>query len=87
MISIISVLNIFSKTQNYKYYNKNKKDTMMNMPYEVILERIKELGLYEDSIIIFSSDHGVGLDKQRGLASYSRTYNANLQIPFLIKFD
>lgn len=50
-----------------------------------ILERIKELGLYEDSIIIFSSDHGVGLDKQRGLASYSRTYNANLQIPFLIK--
>ena len=50
-----------------------------------ILERIKELGLYEDSIIIFSSDHGVGLDKQRGLASYSRTYNTNLQIPFLIK--
>ena len=50
-----------------------------------ILERIKELGLYEDSIIIFSSDHGVGLDKHRGQASYSRTYNANLQIPFLIK--
>ena len=50
-----------------------------------ILERIKELGLYEDSIIIFSSDHGVGLDKHRGLASYSRTDNANLQIPFLIK--
>jgi glucan phosphoethanolaminetransferase (alkaline phosphatase superfamily) len=50
-----------------------------------ILERIKGLGLYEDSIIIFSSDHGVGLDKHRGLASYSRTDNANLQIPFLIK--
>ena len=50
-----------------------------------ILERIKELGLYENSIIIFSSDHGVGLEKQRGYAAYSRTYNANLQIPFLIK--
>ena len=51
-----------------------------------ILEKIKELGLYEDSIIIFTSDHGVGLDKHRGgHASYSRTYNVNLQIPFLIK--
>ena len=50
-----------------------------------ILERIKELGLYEDSIIIFSSDHGIGLGKHPDLASYSRTYNVNLQIPFLIK--
>ena len=51
-----------------------------------ILEKIKELGLYEDSIIIFTSDHGVGLDKHRGgHASYSRTYNVNIQIPFLIK--
>ena len=51
-----------------------------------ILEKIKVLGLYEHSIIIFSSDHGVGLDKHRGgHASYSRTYNVNIQIPFLIK--
>jgi len=50
-----------------------------------ILERIKELGLYKDSIIIFSSDHGIGLGKHLDQASYSRTYNVNLQIPFLIK--
>ena len=43
------------------------------------------MGLYEDSIIIFSSDHGIGLGKHPDLASYSRTYNVNLQIPFLIK--
>ena len=81
----------FDLPENELIFGKEVKDIYDALLFKAdrefgnILERIKELGLYEDSIIIFSSDHGVGLDKQRGLASYSRTYNANLQIPFLIK--
>ena len=50
-----------------------------------ILENLRKLSIYENSIIIFSSDHGIGLGKHLDQSSYSRTYNVNLQIPFLIK--
>ena len=50
-----------------------------------ILENLRKLSIYEKSIIIFSSDHGIGLGKHLDQSSYSRTYNVNLQIPFLIK--
>ncbi len=50
-----------------------------------ILEKLRELSIYENSIIIFSSDHGIGLGKHLDQSSYSRTYNVNLQIPLLIK--
>ena len=67
MIYINFVLNIFSKTQNYKYYNQNKKDIMMNMPYEVILERIKEKSELSEAEIIQKIDKK--LDQLSGLIS------------------
>jgi len=72
-------------------FGKGKLDTYdallfkADLEFGNILQRIKEMGLYDNSIIIFSSDHGIGLGKHLDQVSYSRTYNVNLQIPFLIK--
>jgi arylsulfatase A-like enzyme len=72
-------------------FGKGKQDTYDALLYKAdrqfgdILENLRKLNIYENSIIIFSSDHGIGLGKHLDRNSYSRTYNVNLQIPFLIK--
>ena len=72
-------------------FGKGKLDVYDALLYKAdrqfgnILEKLRELSIYENSIIIFSSDHGIGLGKHLDQSSYSRTYNVNLQIPLLIK--
>ena len=74
-----------------KIFGKNKIDIYdallhkSDRQFLKILEKIKKLGIYENSIIIFTSDHGIGLGKHLDQASYSRLYNVNVNIPFIIK--
>jgi len=75
-----------------KIFGKNKIDVYDALLHKSdrqflgFLEKIKKLGIYENSIIIFTSDHGIGLGKHLDQASYSRLFNVNINIPFLIKY-
>jgi arylsulfatase A-like enzyme len=51
------------------------------------LTRLKELGLYDDSLIILAADHGHPLaDHGKFLKGGDRLYSELLKVPFLIRF-
>ncbi len=54
--------------------------------FKEFVEKIKELKIYDQSIIIYTSDHGIGLGyKNNDFTIYSNMYNVNMHIPFLIR--
>ncbi|MFI2856284.1 sulfatase-like hydrolase/transferase [Paenibacillus sp. JSM ZJ436] len=51
-----------------------------------VLGRLKELGLYEDSIIVFTSDHGSMMGEHGFIEKWGILYEEVSRIPLLIKF-
>jgi len=48
-----------------------------------LLDRLRELGLEENTLVIFTSDHGESLG-ERGLAGHGHLYDENLLVPLVI---
>lgn len=48
-------------------------------------ERLRELGLYEDSLIVFTSDHGEEFWEHQGFEHGHTSYEELLRVPLLIK--
>jgi hypothetical protein len=57
----------------------------MDRQFGEMIQKIKTMGRYENSIIIFIGDHGIGLGKHLDQVSYDKLYNVNIQIPFIVK--
>jgi arylsulfatase A-like enzyme len=51
-----------------------------------LLQRLKELGLYDDTIIILTSDHGEEFYEHGGWHHTHSLYNETIKVPLLIKF-
>jgi membrane-anchored protein YejM (alkaline phosphatase superfamily) len=49
------------------------------------ISHLKKIGVYDNSIIVFTSDHGIGLGVHADKGSYSKLYSDNINIPLLIK--
>lgn len=47
--------------------------------------RLKELGLYDDSLIVYVSDHGEYLGEHKMIRKSKAAYDALIHIPFIIK--
>lgn len=52
----------------------------------MILERLKQLGMYEDSIVVFCSDHGDYAGRYGLVAKTKAFYDSLIRIPLLMKF-
>ncbi len=50
-----------------------------------LLRKIKEYGLYEDSLIIFMADHGESLGEHDYYGHGRKLYNSSLQVPLILK--
>jgi arylsulfatase A-like enzyme len=50
------------------------------------LRKIKEYGLYEDSLIIFLADHGESFGEHDYYGHGRRLYNSGLHVPLIVKF-
>jgi len=50
-----------------------------------LLEALEERGLYDDSIVVFTSDHGEGL-LQHGILEHGVIWNEQLRVPLVIRF-
>lgn len=50
-----------------------------------LVEKIKELGLYEDSLIIFNGDHGESFGEHNYFRHGAKLYNSTLHVPMIIK--
>jgi membrane-anchored protein YejM (alkaline phosphatase superfamily) len=46
---------------------------------------LKERKLYDDSLILFSADHGLGLGKHWDMGSFSKLYRDGIEVPLLVK--
>lgn len=51
-----------------------------------LIERLKERGLYEDSLMIFTSDHGEALNEHGKLGHGFNVYHETSLVPLIIKF-
>jgi len=49
-----------------------------------IFDKLKELGIYDETLIVFLSDHGESLG-ERGHWGHSRLYNVQLRVPLMIR--
>lgn len=50
-----------------------------------VLQRLKELGIYDDALIIFTSDHGEEFWEHNGLEHGHTLYNELLAVPLIVK--
>lgn len=50
-----------------------------------LLQKIKEYGLYEDSLVIFLADHGESFGEHEYFGHGRRLYNSCLHVPLIIK--
>lgn len=50
-----------------------------------LIEKIKELGLYHDSLIVFNSDHGESFGEHSYFKHGRKLYNSCLHVPLIIK--
>jgi arylsulfatase A-like enzyme len=48
------------------------------------LQKIKDLGIYDETMIIFLSDHGESLS-ERGYIGHNQLYEVQLKIPFILR--
>ena len=53
--------------------------------FKRLLDRIQQLGLYQNTLIIFSSDHGEQFQEHGGLAHGRSLYQGEIHIPLIIK--
>jgi arylsulfatase A-like enzyme len=51
-----------------------------------VIHRLKELDLYDDSIVIFLSDHGSMMGEHGFVEKWGHMYEPVVRIPFMIKF-
>lgn len=51
----------------------------------VILDRLKKLGLYENTLIVFTSDHGEGMNEHNELTHSYLLYDTTLHVPLIVR--
>jgi len=65
----------------------NAEIRSMDDSFQVFLDYLHEKGLYDDALIILTSDHGEEFNEHGVMASHSHTlYNELLHVPLIIKF-
>lgn len=57
----------------------------VNDELQRVLTELRDLGLYEKSVIIIASDHGEGLN-QHDWPAHGRVWNEQLHVPLLVRF-
>jgi arylsulfatase A-like enzyme len=50
-----------------------------------LLERLREIGLYDSAVTVIVGDHGEGLGQHNGIR-HGRIYNEQIRIPLMIRF-
>jgi len=73
-----------SSTMRKRYQQNNAMVTHMDERIGDIIESLKNNGLYEDSIIVFTSDHGISFG-ENGVAGKVCIYDVSAKAPLIIK--
>ena len=75
-------------TANYHYYvsQYDAEIRYADTEFKRLIDSIKQLGLYDDSLIMFSSDHGEGMGEHNYYFAHGDyLYNHQTHVPLIIK--
>jgi arylsulfatase A-like enzyme len=50
-----------------------------------LISKLKKMGMYENSIIILTSDHGEEFNEHKGFAHGATVYSESIHVPFILK--
>jgi arylsulfatase A-like enzyme len=68
-----------------RYYNSYDGEIrFVDDQIKRVFDKLRELGLYDDSLIVFTADHGEGLHQHQNL-EHGVIYNEQLLIPWIMK--
>jgi len=73
---------------NYAFYvsQYDAETKYMDEHFKRLIDTIKTLGLYDDAIIVFSSDHGEGMGEQEYFFAHGeRLHASQIRVPLIIK--
>lgn len=73
---------------NYAFYvsQYDAETRYMDEHFKRLIDAIKTLGLYDDAIIIFSSDHGEGMGEQDYFFAHGeRLHASQIRVPLIVK--
>jgi arylsulfatase A-like enzyme len=59
--------------------------TLLDRWVGTLLEKIEDMGLYENTAVIFTADHGTFLDEHGYIGKRGHLYEENCHIPFIIR--
>jgi arylsulfatase A-like enzyme len=82
--------NPWTLPQEARIFGDNRLDIYDALIYQAdqqfkrFVEWVDQLGIRENSLIIFTSDHGIGLGYHMDMSSYSHMYAHNTRIPFIV---
>jgi arylsulfatase A-like enzyme len=51
----------------------------------IILDYLKEIGAYEDTLVFVTADHGDDIDEHRSISGHRSLYDASIHIPLIVK--
>ena len=51
----------------------------------VVIDRLQKLGVYDRTLVVFTSDHGEGLDEHREQTHSYLLYNSTLHVPLIVR--
>ncbi len=67
----------------YRYTTASVK--LIDNSVGVIIDKLKEMGVYDDTIIVYTSDHGDFLGDLEMICKYDVAFNNLLNVPFIVK--
>jgi len=77
------------KNTNYYYYISQYEGEIryQDEHFKPLITALKQLGLYDSALIIFTSDHGEGMGEHNYYFAHGENlYNHQLHVPFIIKY-
>jgi arylsulfatase A-like enzyme len=72
--------------QKYLVDNYDREIMMLDKKVGKILDELKDRGLYDDSLIIITSDHGESFGEHNLMLHGISLYEDNLHVPLLVKY-
>ncbi len=51
----------------------------------VVIDKLRELGVWDDTLLVFTSDHGEGLGEHNETTHSTLAYNATLHVPMIMR--
>jgi arylsulfatase len=80
---------VLGPERNFYYYvsQYDREIRYMDEQFKRFIETLKKLGLYDNSLIIFTSDHGEGMGEHNYFFAHGENlYNSLTHVPLIIKY-